>query len=149
MSAKKTHRVMAVGAPSLIMIFVVLCLACFAALTLSSANAEARLAQKAAESTANYYAADTRLQEKLAQLDAVLASCGKDSDEFAKEAAALGGEWNEEKTALILMETVGGNTQITAVFAFDGGRYELIEYRTGLIEEPEYNTNFLNLWGGE
>lgn len=149
MSAKKTHRVMAVGAPSLIMIFVVLCLACFAALTLSSANAEARLAKKAAESTANYYAADTLLQEKLARLDAALTEYGKNSREFREEAEALSGEWSEDKTSLTLTAAVGGNTEITAVLAFTEDGYTLTHYRTGLIEEPEYNKNFLNLWGGE
>ena len=102
MSAKKTHRVMAVGAPSLIMIFVVLCLACFAALTLSSANAEARLAKKAAESTAGYYAADTLLQEKIARLDAALTEYGRGSREFRQEAEALSAVWSEDKTSLTL-----------------------------------------------
>lgn len=149
MNAGKTHRVMAVGAPSLIMIFVTLCLACFAALTLSSAGAEARLAEKAAESAANYYAADTRIQESIAALDAALKEYGAESVEFRKRAESLGGEWNEDFSAITLTKPIGGNTKLTAVIAFDGFQYEITEYRTGLAEEPEYNADYLNIWSGE
>lgn len=51
-----------VGSVSLILIFAVLCLSIFALLTLSSARSDAGLAERAAQSAKNYYAADTQAE---------------------------------------------------------------------------------------
>jgi hypothetical protein len=64
----------AVGAPSIIVIFVILCLVCFAALSLVSANAEMRLAQRQGENTARWYRADAEAQRRLARLDELIAA---------------------------------------------------------------------------
>ena len=151
MNTKRTHRVMAVGAPSLIMIFVVLCLTCFAALTLSSASAEKRLTEKAAENTAAYYAADATLQQAISRLDAALLKDGIEGEAFLAEVEALNGTLDDSGSTLTLTAAVNENTVIQVVLDLepDAGRYALIEYGTQLVNEPEYNKNYLNLWGGE
>lgn len=59
-----------VGGSSLLTIFAVLCLTVFAALSLATATADARLSQKSADAVREYYAADTAAEEMLARLRA-------------------------------------------------------------------------------
>ena len=58
----------AVGGSSLLVIFAVLCLTVFALLSLSSVQAERRLADAATQSVLDYYEADLRAEEILARL---------------------------------------------------------------------------------
>ena len=58
----------AVGGSSLLVIFAVLCLTVFALLSLSSVQAERRLADAAADSVTAYYSADLQAQEIYARL---------------------------------------------------------------------------------
>ncbi|MCL2488695.1 MAG: hypothetical protein FWE80_08430 [Oscillospiraceae bacterium] len=53
----------AVGAPSLIMIFIIIALTAFATLSVVSANADRKLSAGAAEYTKQYYAADAEAEE--------------------------------------------------------------------------------------
>lgn len=66
----KTERISspAVGGSSLLVIFAVLCLTVFALLSLSTVQAEKRMADAAAESVTEYYAADLKAQEIFARL---------------------------------------------------------------------------------
>ena len=58
-----------VGSASVLIIFVLLCLTVFATLSLVSAQADLRLAERAAETTAAWYEVDGRAAEFLCALD--------------------------------------------------------------------------------
>ena len=58
----------AVGLSSVLVIFAVLCLTVFALLSVSTVEADGRLAEKSRQTTAQYYAADCRAEQILAQL---------------------------------------------------------------------------------
>lgn len=60
----------AIGGSSLLVIFAVLCLTVFALLSLSTVQAEKRMADAAAEAVTDYYAADLQAQEIFARLRA-------------------------------------------------------------------------------
>lgn len=62
-----------IGTVSLLMIFIVLCMVTFAALSLSSAAGDARSGQKIAEHSSGYYAASNEAEEILASLDDIFA----------------------------------------------------------------------------
>lgn len=62
-----------IGSASVVMIFAVLCLTIFAALSFVTANAEYRLANKTAESAEAYYTADSEAEERCVQIYALLA----------------------------------------------------------------------------
>lgn len=62
----------AFGAPSLILIAVVLCMTVFAALALQSARADRRATDKTCAAAAAYAAADARAERLLADVDAAL-----------------------------------------------------------------------------
>lgn len=64
----RRRKGLGVGSVSLVLIFSVLCLTIFALLTLSTARSDAALAERAAQSAKDYYAADTEGQYVCAQL---------------------------------------------------------------------------------
>lgn len=68
----KNHYGINVGSSSILMIFVILCLVSFAALSIISANADYKLTDKIAVRTQAYYNACNEAEETLASLDYVL-----------------------------------------------------------------------------
>lgn len=64
----RTSPGMSVGSSSILMIFVVLMLTTFAALSLVSANADRNLARRVADNAQAYYAADSRAEEITARV---------------------------------------------------------------------------------
>lgn len=63
-----------IGGPSIIMIFVILCLTTLSALSLMTANADWKLTKKAAAAVQRFYTADNLAEETLAETDATLQS---------------------------------------------------------------------------
>ena len=61
-----------IGSSSLLMIFVILCLVSFAALSIVSANADRKLSEKVITRTTGYYTACNLAEESLQSLDTVL-----------------------------------------------------------------------------
>ena len=70
-----------VGATSIVMIFVLLCLVVFAVLSLVSANAAWKLSSRLAERTESYYNACSRSEELLEQIDSRLASLYEEAED--------------------------------------------------------------------
>lgn len=64
----RKRKGLGVGSVSLVLIFSVLCLTIFALLTLSTARSDAALAERAAQTAKDYYAADTEGQFVCAKL---------------------------------------------------------------------------------
>lgn len=64
--SRNQNAAIGVGGSSILVIFVLLCLTTFATLSLVSANADMKLTARAAESTKEYYAADSAAEETLA-----------------------------------------------------------------------------------
>lgn len=72
------------GISLMLLIFLSLCLITFSVLSLSGANADEKLSQKSADRTTEYYAAVTRANEVLSEIDARLADAfleAQDSEE--------------------------------------------------------------------
>ena len=61
-----------IGGASILMIFVLLCLTTFAALTMVSASASFRLAERVVIASDNYFAADSLAEEVLAEISAMV-----------------------------------------------------------------------------
>lgn len=69
-----------IGASSLLVIFLILCLVTFAILTLTSAKSDADFAAKLAHHKMNYYAACNTAESTLDKIDAILADAWQLSD---------------------------------------------------------------------
>lgn len=86
-----------IGASSLLVIFLILCLVTFAILTLTSAKSDADFAAKLAHHKTNYYAACNTAESTLDKIDAVLADAWQLSD---TDTAAVFTEIETQLTAL-------------------------------------------------
>ncbi len=71
---RKIKMGVGIGGPSIIMIFVVLCLTTLSALSLMTANADWKLSNKAADAVTDYYSADNEAEEILSATDASLSA---------------------------------------------------------------------------
>lgn len=84
--SRKTNRTSSlsfnggIGSSSILVIFVILCLVSFAALSIVSANADYKLSKKVLERTTAYYNASNQAETMLAQLDFTLRSIYEDSN---------------------------------------------------------------------
>ena len=72
---KRSLTAPGIGAPSLLLILVVLSLSILAALTLMSARGDVRLADRSAEVTESVYKLYAEAEETLAELDALVRDC--------------------------------------------------------------------------
>jgi len=70
MNKKNSSVGLPVGGPSLLMVFVLLCINIFAVVSYMSALRDDNLSEKAAENISQYYMADAKAEEMLAKLSA-------------------------------------------------------------------------------
>ncbi|MEG1932472.1 MAG: hypothetical protein RR075_05120 [Pygmaiobacter sp.] len=79
---QKSERTgLSIGASSILVIFVLLCLVTFAVLSLVSARADKLLSDKNKTHVTEYYAAETAAYKELAQIDGVLQDCRAKTDQ--------------------------------------------------------------------
>ncbi len=84
---KKNVPVTNIGAISLFLVFIVLCMLSLAALSLSSAVSQAKTGERMTAHMEEYYAASNQAEELLATADAIFANAAKtaaDRDEYYK-----------------------------------------------------------------
>lgn len=141
---------LALGASSMLLVFVVLCLVCFAALSLASANAEARLTARLGENVAAWYAADAQAQARLARLDALL-DAGR-SGEALQEALAAEGfayELRADGAYVVFYVKIGAYTALETVLRLEGEEtaYTLVKSASVVTEELAY-TELPFIWNG-
>jgi hypothetical protein len=82
---------LSIGGSSILVIFVILTLTTFAALSLVSANADYSLSRKTMSASTQYYTADSRAEEMLMQIDTALADIPSGSFFLTEAETALAG----------------------------------------------------------
>ena len=133
------------GATSRVLIFIVLCLATFGLLSLSSAKGDLSLAERQAEAVSAYYEADSKGQEWVRQVDAVLQEEMGHSDDSSSASdavkARLGEIYHQDegmvvtdipmergqslRIELTLVCGEGMRYQIHSWYVYDSGQYEI------------------------
>lgn len=86
---KKREFTMNIGLPSIMLIFVVLCLISFGVLSLVSANADRKLSQKVLDRSAAYYNACNLAEEKLCEIDTALKNAYQENPDRAAYISAI------------------------------------------------------------
>ncbi len=122
-----------IGGTSLISVFVLLCLAAFGTLSLSSANADYRLAERSAAAVSEYYRADSNAVEAYAVVDR---------------------EMRTAQSAEQLMEQLAGKIQYEAIVTQENGRLECsfevpVDKNRSIyvcVRKDEYNRSKLIQW---
>ena len=149
-----------IGVSSILIIFILLCLTAFAALSLLSANADYKMAQKTAESVASYYAADGQAERIYMQIsntiDAV--TTGTDSPALLLEAVSSGLPDGVAANALpngvsLSYSVSAGPSQelqveLLALPGTDGANLSRQKWQLVSTREWEGDDS-LNLWDGE
>ena len=86
---KKREFTMNIGLPSIMLIFVVLCLISFGVLSLVSANADRKLSQKVLDRSVAYYNACNLAEEKLCEIDTTLKNTYQENPDRAAYVSAI------------------------------------------------------------
>ncbi len=157
MAGQTSKHKVNIGLTSLILIFIILCLATFSLLSLSSARGDQSLAARSAQAVTEYYRADAQGEKWLKQADAILqkeAVTGIVSQEeiqslVKKVASQLGCNVDEETGYIntdIFMER-GQALHIDLALTGDESRYEVKSwyvYDSGNYEIDDS----MPVWGG-
>lgn len=130
MRKQETFSPAAVGGSSLLVIFAVLCLTVFSLLSLSSVQAERRLADAATQSVVDYYQADLRAEEIFARL--------RDGEQIA------GIEENDGKYQFEV--PISGRQTLAVVLSRQGDTWAVLRWQTVTVEEALNES--LNVWKG-
>lgn len=116
----------AVGGCSLMVIFAVLAMCVFAILSVTTAQAEARMSEAAAQSVADYYAADLRAEKQFASL---------------RETKTEPGNYD-------FTDNISETRQLLVTVHFDGNVWEVLRWQTIDREKLQFQQT-LSLWDGK
>lgn len=92
-----------IGASSLLVIFLILCLVTFAILTLTSARSDEQFARRLADRKSDYYAACNTAENYLDAIDAIIGKATADTLDFAETASRLT-EWSQQAQLPLTMD---------------------------------------------
>ena len=154
MAEKSSRNKVSIGASSLILIFIVLCMATFGLLSLSSAQGDLKLARRNADAVKGYYEADNKGQQLLKDVDGVLMEemgKGQDSAQCSLEIKDRLGDLYDRETGLISTDIPmdrGRSLRIELVLMCGEKRYEVKSWYVYNSEEYEIDTS-MPVWGGE
>ena len=154
MAEKSSRNKVSIGASSLILIFIVLCMATFGLLSLSSAQGDLKLARRNADAVKGYYEADNKGQQWLKDVDGVLMEemgKGQDSAQCSLEIKDRLGDLYDRETGLISTDIPmdrGRSLRIELVLMCGEKRYEVKSWYVYHSEEYEIDTS-MPVWGGE
>lgn len=153
MAGENSRNKVSIGASSLILIFIVLCMATFGLLSLSSAQGDFKLASRNGEAVKGYYEADNKGQRWLKDIDRVLMEemgRGQDSGQCSlKIKERLGGLYDQE-TGLITTDIAmdrGQSLHIELVLMCGEKRYEVKSWYVYNSDEYEID-NAIPVWDG-
>lgn len=94
-----------IGGPSLLMAFILLCLTIFASISFMSAHRDYKLSEKTAETLTQYYAADNKAEEILAQVDTFLQE-GIQSEDIERHLAEYDAKIITDENGIYISYTV-------------------------------------------
>ena len=128
MRTEKRFGSIGVGATSIVLIAVVLCLTIFSVLALVTANADAKLSKKSLRSIGDYYAAEAKAQEKLAAIDGRLVNGDIEAS----------GDMQIENGQIVFSVSIDDARELCVVLERTGKnapRYEILSYQVVSVGE--------------
>lgn len=144
-----------IGSASLILIFIVLCLATFGLLSLTSANNDWKLAEKNAKAVQTYYRADSQGEEFLQMVDRTLKESLKgleDQDACRLTLKNELGDYYQEDTGMIATEIpmdYGQVLRIELALNCGGERpFDIMAWKVVNLSDYEIDSS-LPVWTGQ
>lgn len=161
----KNSKGMGVGSASILVMFVLLCLTCFGALSLVSSQADLKLARQTADSLTAYYVADSRAVDKLRDCENLLHTVSyldnmiTDNDYYYSQCAQVLLDTDasmkvENRREITFVENIDDKRQLAVTFrlirpaAHHKGHIEVIKWQT-IAKGGEYSEEHeVELWAG-
>ena len=160
----KSSKGVGVGSASIIVIFVLLCLACFGVLSFVSARADLRLATQTAQSVKSYYEADSRAISRIHDYEKLLDSIstigdGHSGADYCLSCAEAITSFDPtvaitEDNCLKFFEPIDENRERAVTFSIsapdsDGDRLHPVSWLVSPLFGEQYaEEQELNLWQG-
>lgn len=132
-----------IGASTILIIFVILCLVSFAALSIVTANADYKLSQKVLNRNTSYYQACNEAEASLAQLDQTLVDAYKNSSNETEYFEQTGHTKNYS-IPLSDLQTLEITVSINYPTSSDETFYHISSWQVVTTENLEYD-NTLNI----
>lgn len=149
MNKKKSYGVN-VGTSSILVIIVILCLVCFAGLSIVSATADYKLSSKLAERTTSYYNASNLANEKLGELHHAFLSlyreCASQEEYMQKIKESYGDSLTASYSVNDLQSLI---VSIEPVYPEDenGNLFKITQFQVITTEEVELDNSLPVLFG--
>lgn len=133
-----------IGSSSILLIFVLLCLVSFAALSIVSANADAKLNRKVVERTTSYYEACNKAQTSLAEIDQTLHDLylsGVDETAYFAQAG------HAASYSLPLSDTQSLDVDVEILYPQNAGDgfYRITSWKVATLDTVTFEDSNLNL----
>lgn len=151
---RRTNVSVGMGGTLVVIVFVVLCLMIFAALSFTTAYSDLKLSNKAQEITADYYYIHGKAEEKLAEISEVLhgIDTGGDKTAIFRKLPQIDGVQVDEENSKVSYEAAGQKNQkisVTLNIVYeDRVYYEIESWNLSNIELPVYEDQIIELWEG-
>lgn len=153
MAGETSRNKVSIGASSLILIFIVLCMATFGLLSLSSAQGDLKLAMRNAQAVERFYEAEAAGQRWMKEVDRVLMEEmgeGKDSTQCSLLIKERLGDIYDRETGLITADIPmdsGRSLHIELALMCGLERYEINSWYVYQSDEYEIDSA-MPVWGG-
>ncbi|MGI5893289.1 MAG: hypothetical protein ACOX6P_01705 [Candidatus Merdivicinus sp.] len=137
------------GISTMLMVFVILCLTVFGMLAFLTARADSRLTDRMADSVQEYYAADARAEELLAEVDGILLSEPDTAAWYAslEEIGFSIAETEKGTTAEIRIPIEGTRIYRMQLLLGEKSRYQVSIRR--VEDEAVWEEEALDVWDGQ
>lgn len=139
---KNKFQTINIGSSSILMIFIILCLVCFASLSLISSNADYSLSERCADKTIAYYQATNTAESNIASIDQTLHENASSltRDEYflsVGDSISFYVPINDQQSLFVDLETLYPDSESTS-------SYRLKNYQVVTLEpfEPDNSINF-------
>lgn len=139
-----------VGLSSILIIIVILCLVCFAGLSIVSAAADYKLSNRLAERTTSYYEASSLANQKLADLDQAFRTVYQECSSEEEYLKKIKESYTDSLTfSYAVSDTQALSVSVLPVYPEDetGSFFQVTSFQIVITEEMELNNSLPVLFG--
>lgn len=152
MANTEIRRKANIGSSSLILIFIVLCLATFGILSLGNAQGDELLSARNAAAVKEYYRADGQGEAFVAMVDQALSQAeGSSAAEIKEQVLAALGEYYQAETGhlvTVIPMSAGQAMQVELAVDWAKKSYEVVAWNVFIQEDYEIDQS-IPVWTGE
>lgn len=131
-----------IGSSSLLVIFLILCLATFAILSLSSAQSDYSFSQRLAKHRTEYYEASSRAERIVGEIDRILAQTAAGTNDTAAYMQAAATALNGIEIDDITVSCRAENEETTVSYQIPSGSSQALQVSLKVADYREWDTYY-------